>query len=151
VTLALVSLLLAHAPLDLKWMSGSWRATDPKHALVTEELWLCSAAGLTGVYRETLEGKPGFYELGTILPEGDRLVLTMRMFDRALKDAAKTAKGPLRFVLDTLEFQRAVFKGEGANKASLTYELINPHRLRVTLDRADGAPTERFELDRFFL
>jgi hypothetical protein len=147
----LLAIALQASPLDLKWMSGSWHARDEKHALETEEVWLCSEAGLTGMYREVLEGKAGFYELSTIVLEGDKLVLSMRMFDRALKDGKKTPGAPLRFVLDAADFHKATFKGEGANKATLTYELVNPHHLRVTLDRSDGAPVETFDYSRFFL
>jgi hypothetical protein len=150
--IAALLLLATHAsPMDLKWLSGSWRAVDEKHHASSEELWTCSDAGCSGMYREVLEGRAGFYELSTILLEGDKLVLSSRMFDRALKDSKKTAGAPIRFVLDKVEFQRAVFKGDGANKASLVYELVNPHRLHVTLDRADGGPTEQYDFARYFL
>ena len=146
-----VGLFVAASPADVKWLSGAWRAVDAKHARSSEEVWVCTAEGCTGMYREVLEGRPGFYELSTIGVEGEKLVLASRMFDRSLKDAKKTAGTPLRFVLASAGFQTATFKGEGSNKASLVYELVNPHRLRVTLDRADGGPTEVFVFDRFFL
>lgn len=150
-----VGAVLSQAPspsvAQLKWLSGSWRATDAKHNSSSEEVWVFSEAGLVGLYREVMEGKAGFYELSSIVAEGDKVVLSSRMFDRALKDSKKTAGAPIRFVLDSSGFQKAVFKGEGANKASLTYELVNPHRLHVTLDRADGAPPEQFDFARFFL
>ncbi len=146
-----VGVLLSHTPAQLKWLSGSWRAVDAKHNASSEEVWVYSEAGLAGMYREVMDGKAGFYELSSIVAEGEKVVLSSRMFDRAFKDSKKTAGAPIRYVLETAEFQRAVFKGEGANKASLTYELVNPHRLRVTLDRADGGPPEVFDFHRFFL
>src|SRR3954447_22149038 len=121
--LAAVALLLAAAPADLKWMGGGWRATDAKHNSTSEEVWAFSEAGLVGMYREVMDGKPGFYELSTIVLEGEKLVFCSRMFDRALKDAKKTAGAPLRFVLEKLQFQKATFKGEGTTAASLVYEL----------------------------
>ena len=148
---AAVALWLSASPTDVKWLAGSWRAVDAKHESSSEEIWACTAEGCTGMYREVLKGKPVFYELSTLLMEGDQLVLSSRMFDRALKDSKKTPGAPIRFVLETVSFQKATFKGEGANKATLTYELVNPHRLHVTLDRADGAPTEQFDFARFFL
>lgn len=152
-TAALLALLLSHAPADLKFMAGSWRAVDPdpRHRTSSEEVWVVGEGGLTGLYRENQDGKPGFYELSTIVPEGEALVLSMRMFDRGLKDAKKTSAGPLRFVASAVGFHKVTFTGEGANKATLTYELLNPHTLQVTLDRADGAPVERFSFNRFFL
>lgn len=148
-----VGALLSQAPgpAQLKWLAGSWRATDAKHHASSEEVWVYSEAGLVGLYREVMEGKPGFYELSSIVTDGEKLVLSSRMFERGLKDAKKTAGAPLRFVLEAAGFQKAVFKGEGANKATLTYELLNPHRLHVTLDRADGAPPEQLDFSRFFL
>jgi uncharacterized protein YndB with AHSA1/START domain len=134
---------------SLKWLAGSWKKGDAKAG--AEELWVASEGGLAGLYRETMDGKPGFYELSTLLQEGDEVVLSMRMFDRALKDGRKTQGAPLRYVLTESGFHKATFVGEGANKATLSYELVNPHRLRIRLDRADGAPVETFELHRFFL
>ncbi|MBK7857474.1 MAG: hypothetical protein IPJ65_02390 [Archangiaceae bacterium] len=159
ISLALAALVLSAdlQPSDLKWLQGSWRAVDadPRHKASSEEVWVMTEGGLVGLYRESVEGRPGFYELSTILLEGDaprRLVLSSRMFDRALKDAKKTAGGPLRWVLEAAGFHKVTFKGEGANnKSTLVYELVNPHRLVVTLDRADGGPTERFDFSRFFL
>jgi hypothetical protein len=151
VSFALAALLLAASPADLKWMSGSWRSTDLKHNASSEEVWLYTEGGLSGMYREVMDSRPGFYELSTILLEGEKLILSSRMFERGLKDSKKTPGAPLRFVLESSGFQKATFKGEGANKATLVYELVNPHRLRVTLDRADGGPTETFDFQRFFL
>ncbi|MBL8956103.1 MAG: hypothetical protein JNK82_35345 [Myxococcaceae bacterium] len=149
-----VSVLISQAPAtpaQLKWLAGSWRTTDAKHNASSEEVWVFSETGLFGMYREVMGGKPGFYELSSIVPEGDTLVLSMRMFDRALKDAKKTAGGPLRFVLESTAFHKATFKGDGPNnEARLTYELVNPHTLHVMLDRADGAPPEQLDFSRFF-
>ena len=138
------------SPAQLKWLAGSWRSTDAKHHTSSEEVWVFSEAGLVGLYREVMEGKPGFYELSNIVAEGEQLVLSSRMFDRALKDSKKTVGAPIRFVLEASGFHKATFKGEGANKATLTYELVNPHRLHVTVDRADGAPPEQLDFGRFF-
>ncbi len=148
---AALAVLISHTPADVKWLAGSWRSVDKKHASSSEEVWVCTADGCAGMYREVMEGKPGFYELSTLVAEGDKLVLSSRMFDRSLKDSKKTAGAPIRFVLETLAFQKATFRGEGANKAVLTYELSSPHRLKVTLDRADGGPVETFDFSRFFL
>jgi hypothetical protein len=137
-----------YAPTQLKWMAGTWKSGDEKRGFT--ELWVANENGLTGSYREVMNGQAGFFELSNIAREGDELVLSMRMFDRSLKDAKKTAAGPLRFVLDQLDGQKAVFVGDGTNKGSLTYELLNPHHLRITLDRADGAPVEHFDFGRFF-
>jgi uncharacterized protein YndB with AHSA1/START domain len=136
-----------YAPTQLKWMAGSWKSGDEKRGFT--ELWVANENGLTGSYREVMNGQAGFFELSNIAREGDELVLSMRMFDRSLKDAKKTAAGPLRFVLEQLDGHKAVFVGDGTNKGSLTYELLNPHHLRITLDRADGAPVEHFDFGRF--
>jgi uncharacterized protein YndB with AHSA1/START domain len=132
----------------LKFLAGTWKYGDEKHG--GQELWVGNDNSLTGMYREVMDGKAGFYELMEISRDGDDLVLTMRMFDQGLKDAKKTAAAPLRFVLDALQGQKATFNGEGSNKASLVYELKNPHHLSVALDKQDGAPVEHFELARFF-
>ena len=121
-----LSLLFTAAPATtapLKWLAGSWRAVDAKHNASSEEVWVYSDAGLVGLYRETMDGKAGFYELSSIVAEGDKVVLSSRMFDRALEDSKKTAGAPLRFVLESAGFQKATFKGEGANKATLAANL----------------------------
>jgi hypothetical protein len=134
---------------QLKFIAGTWKLGDDKHG--GQELWVGNDGNLTGVYREVMDGKAGFYELMDITREADDdVVLSMRMYDRGLKDAKKTATGPIRFVLDKLDGQKATFVGNGANKATLVYELKNPHHLSVSLDRADGAPVEHFEFGRFF-
>lgn len=143
-----VTLDWPYAPTQLKWMAGTWKSGDDKRGFT--ELWVANENGLTGTWREVMGGQAGFFELSNIARDGDELVLSMRMFDRSLKDAKKTAAGPIRFVLDALDGHKATFLGDGANKASLTYELLNPHHLRVTLDRADGAPVEHFDFSRFF-
>jgi uncharacterized protein YndB with AHSA1/START domain len=137
-----------YAPSRLKWLSGTWTSGDEKRG--AQELWVASENGLTGSYREVMDGEAGFFELTNIAREGEELVLSMRMFDRGLKDAKKTPGAPIRFVLDALAGHKATFVGEGANKATLVYELVNPHHLKVTLDRADGAPVEHFDFSRFF-
>jgi uncharacterized protein YndB with AHSA1/START domain len=136
------------APSQLKWMAGTWKSGDDKRGF--QELWLANENGLTGMYREVMDGQAGFFELSNIARDGDDVVLSMRMFDRALKDQKKTAGAPMRFVLEKVDGHSALFAGDGANKATLTYELVNPHHLRVTLDRNDGAPVEHFDFARFF-
>jgi uncharacterized protein YndB with AHSA1/START domain len=137
-----------YAPSELKWLAGTWHLGDEHRGAQT--LWVYGDGSLSGMYREVLDGQAGFFELNHIAREGEEVVLAKRMFDRAMKDEKKTAAGPLRFVLDKSEFHKATFVGEGANKESLVYELVNPHHLRVTLDRADGAPVEHFDFSRFF-
>ncbi|MHB8873072.1 MAG: DUF6265 family protein [Myxococcaceae bacterium] len=124
---------------ELAWMQGHWRGEG------REETWSATPTGLTGMYRGS--GQAPFYELSVIEREGEELVLSMRMFDAALKDSAMTRAGPLRFVLESVEEKTATFVGDGTNKARLSYRLVNESSLEITLQRPKGEP-EVFTLAR---
>ena len=98
------------------------------------------------MYRES-GVDPAFYELSVIEREGEELVLSMRMFVPALKDAKPTSHAPMRFVLESVDDKNAVFVGDGANKSRLSYRLADKNTLEITLDRGDGKP-EIFKLAR---
>jgi uncharacterized protein YndB with AHSA1/START domain len=119
---------------DLAWLDGHWRWTDGKTS--RQETWTATSTGLTGMYREV--GAETFYELSVIEREGDELVLSMRMFGPGLKDAPTTKTSPLRFVLETVDERHAIFLGEKANKARLTYKRVDKNSLEIMLERMVG-------------
>src|SRR5688572_935080 len=125
-------------------MNGQWRWTDGKQS--REETWTATPTGLIGSYRET-GPNPAFYELAVVEREGEELVLSMRMFGPKLEETSKTKTGPLRFVLESVDEKNAVFLGDGANKAKLSYRLADKNSIEITLERASGKP-EIFTLTR---
>jgi uncharacterized protein YndB with AHSA1/START domain len=124
---------------ELKWMHGHWRT--PGH----DEVWSASPAGLIGMYRDDAAG---FYELSTVEREGDELVMSMRMFTTGLKNVEKTKAAPLRWVLESVDDKNAIFVGEGANVATLSFRLADKNSLTVTLEKPK-AKAEVFSFSRF--
>lgn len=128
------------APAQLAFLVGNFVREDRTY----EEHWSVAPGGLIGMSRELRSGKPIFYELSSIEPEGDELVLSIRMFTRGLKAAPKTANAPLRFYLEHQGESTALFRGEKDPKESLSYERSGD-LLGITLVRGKGG-VETFTL-----
>lgn len=125
------------SPAELAWMQGSWRRFDGIRLF--EEHWSAAPGGLMGMYRELKDGNPIFYELAAIEQEGVEVVLSLRMFEPGLVDAARTRAVPLRLFLEEHGPERALFAGDGL---SICYER-RTGVLQVTVERA-GVQPERF-------
>lgn len=122
----------------LALMTGAWKVTDGK--TTRHETWVATPIGLTGMYSE-IGGDAPFYEFSAVAAEGEEWVLTMRMFSGAgLESFGPTKTAPLRFVLESVDEKNAVFFGDGANKARLTYRLADKSSLEITLERPGSKP-----------
>jgi uncharacterized protein YndB with AHSA1/START domain len=121
---------------SLKWLEGTWSDGGSN-----EEQWRWTSQGLFGSYRALKDGKPSFYEVVTIEPEGPETVLLMRMFGRGLGAFAITEKAPLRFLLESSDESTATFITDDAEKTQLIYTR-KKDKLDVVLDRgAKGKET----------
>jgi uncharacterized protein YndB with AHSA1/START domain len=121
---------------SLKWLEGTW--SDGGN---NEEQWRWTDHGLFGAYRALKDGKPAFYEMVTIEPEGPETVLLMRMFGRGLGAFAITEKAPLRWLLESSDDDTATFVTDDAEKTQLIYTR-KKDKLDVVLDRgAKGKET----------
>lgn len=121
---------------QLKWLEGTWSDGGSN-----EEQWRWTEHGLFGSYRALKDGKPHFYEVVTIEPEGNETVLLMRMFGRGLGAFGITEKAPLRFLLESSDENTATFITDDAEKTQLVYTR-KKDKLEVVLDRgAKGKET----------
>ena len=89
-----ISSMVSVSVSDLSWLSGAWYGQVGDDLI--EEHWSGPAGGtLLGMFRWIHEGQVRFYELLTIEPDGDRLLMRIKHFGPGLigweeKDQAVT-------------------------------------------------------------
>lgn len=106
------------------WLAGHWRGEGLGG--VNETLWSPPMGGtMMGVFRHLKDGRVVFYEMLTLAPLGDTLVLTLKHFDPDMTGWEERT-GSVRFPLLRSEPDALHFRG-------MTYRRLGPDRREVTV------------------
>ena len=141
-----VSVLAAdeeHASIDAAaWLTGRWVGSGLGGT--SEEIWSPSADGrMMGVFRQFSDGKTQFYEFEVLEESNQSLVMRIKHFSPNLEgweEKTESRDFPL------LSYSKGKLEFDG-----LTYELVGPDHLQVTVDihQDDGSTVQgRFEFFR---
>jgi len=108
---------------DLQWLAGVWRNVPP--ADPGEERWVSEPDGvLMGSSWAFPKNGRGFAEVMTIAADGDQVLMRLRHFDRALKNAWEDKSEPMAFALSTCAGHSVVFSGTQSHAGErLSYTL----------------------------
>ena len=130
---------------DLSWLSGIWRGQHGADAI--EEHWSKPAGGtLMGMFRWLRDEQVWFYELMTIEPRDDEIVLHIKHFDPGLKGWEEKDQA-VEYVLVEHQEGRAVFVHAASLGQWLIYHLETPERLVAYFETED----QRASLDDLFV
>lgn len=133
---------------DLAWLAGAW--LGQRGADVVEEHWSAPAGEtLMGMFRWLAGGKVRFFELLTIEPEGDGLLLRIKHFHPGLRGWEEKDQAVL-FDLVQLGAQEAVFFQRTAKKVQWMIYRRAGDALLTYFEPEDGAhtPDEEFVYHR---
>lgn len=128
---------------DLSWVAGHWEGEAMGGKF--EETWNPPKAGaMMGMFKFVKDGEIDFYEILTIVPSGESLVLRLKHFDNQLvgwEEKDKSVEFPLASISET----EAKFDG-------LTFSRINADEMHIvvmTMNAKTGQTQElRFECQR---
>lgn len=124
---------------DLAWFTGNWQGT---HSVdVIEEYW-SGVAGSTmmSMFRWLKEGNVRFYELMTLEPEAEGVLLRIKHFSPGLIGWEEKSDSAV-FVLVQLTPGKAVFSRQGhGGPLWLVYEQSHANELIVYFDKGEGPP-----------
>lgn len=127
---------------NLAWISGHWNGSAMGGTF--EETWNPPVAGsMMGMFKFIDSGNIKFYELLTIVPQGNSLLLRLKHFDHELVGWEEKAKS-IEFPLSSISETEAKFDG-------LTFKKINDQQMVITVvtQQKDGSTQElRFECNR---
>ncbi len=124
---------------ELGWLAGRW--VGRWNGMEIEESWLpAMGGGLVGTFRAIEGGKPAFYELCVLEPEGASFTLRIRHFGGGLV-AWEEKERPLAFRLVSLRPGIARFEDSSDPPERLTYRRLGRRALEIVLENtADGKP-----------
>ena len=109
---------------SLAWLAGSWVGTGLGGEV--EEIWTAPSGGtMVGAFKLLQDGEPSFYELLSILPVGDSLVLRLKHFNPDIT-GWEEKNDTVAFPLVELGEEVVFFEG-------LTYRRVGDDRLDVFL------------------
>ena len=109
---------------DFGWLTGHW--TGPALGGLSEEVWSDANGGsMMGMYRLVKDGRIVFYELLTLVEEGDSVVLRLKHFNADLTGWEEKAE-VREFPLVSLTPTEAAFDG-------MTFDHSQANRLAVRL------------------
>lgn len=122
---------------DLQWISGRW--TGQAMGGDFEESWSPPSAGsMLGMFKFSKDEEVNFYELLTIVVDGDSLLLRLKHFGSDLK--GWEAKD------ETVEFPLVRLKKNEANFEGLTFRRIDGNHLHIYVNTAEeGAAPQEIE------
>lgn len=126
---------------DVSWIAGQW--TGEALGGRFEETWNSpSAGGMVGMFKLTRDGDVSFYELLTIVPEGESLVLRLKHFGSDLVGWEEKDKS-VEFPLVAIRDNEAQFNG-------LTFRKIDNDEMLITVNVKSGGEVQelRFECHR---
>ncbi len=125
---------------QIAWIAGDWHGEAMGGKF--EEAWNPPMGGaMMGMFKFVDGGKIGFYELLTIVPKGDSLVLRLKHFDANLKgweEKDKSVEFPL------LELSDRVAKFDG-----LKFKKISSDRMDiiVAVEQGSDKPAEELKFE----
>ena len=136
--------LMAQAPppdlQPLVWLSGRWLGAEGPERF--EEHWSLEGSSLLGVARTLKAGRTTFVEIFALEPDGNDLVLRIRMFGPALDRALRGKEEPLRLKLTEADATHFTCEGIGPEAGTtLVYRLEGPDRLRARLTKVKDGRT----------
>ncbi len=120
---------------DVRWITGQWQGEAMGGTF--EETWTApNGDSMMGMFRHVVDDKANFYELLTIVPDGESLVLRLKHFSAELhgwEDKDQTVDFPLVKLAEN----EAYFDG-------LTFRRVGPDQLHifVVIESEDGKKTE---------
>jgi hypothetical protein len=118
---------------DVAWIAGHWQGAAMGGQF--EETWNPPSAGtMLGMFKFSQNGKVGFYEILTIVPQGESLILRLKHFDAGLKgweEKDESVEFPLQEVTD----QEIRFKG-------LVFRKVSDDELHITVSGEQGGTVE---------
>jgi hypothetical protein len=123
------------------WIAGHWRGEA--FGGIAEEIWTPPLGGsMMAAFKVTVDGKVKFYELETIMEQGDTLVLKLKHFSSNLH-GWEEKKETVDFKLVKVMDEKVYFDG-------MTFEKVGADRMNVyVLTGDDGQEKEtRFAYDR---
>ena len=136
-----VEMLAGTAVTDLAWFTGNWQGKRGDDLI--EEQWSGVAGGtMMSMFRWLRDDAVRFYELMTLEPEGNGVLLRIKHFSPGLvgweeKDESAT------FALAHLAPSKAVFSRQGHDKPLwLVYEQSHADELLVYFDKGEGVPPQ---------
>lgn len=124
---------------DLAWIRGHWRGKALGGEF--EETWNPPLGdSIMGMFKHVKDGKVNFYEILTIVPDGDSLTLRLKHFHGNLvgwEEKDKSVEFPLKSIsADEARFDGLVFSRLGPNRMDISVEtsggklLFECHRVR---------------------
>lgn len=127
---------------DLNFLQGYW--VGDGFGGVSEEVWMPASLGrMNGIYKHMKDDKTTFMEFMDISTVEDTIRLRLKHFNPDMTGWEEKDKY-ITFTLESIEENKASFRG-------LTYELIDPNALRVSLklkQRDGSVNTEVFNFKR---
>lgn len=127
---------------DLNFLQGYW--VGDGFGGVSEEVWMPASLGrMNGIYKHMKDDKTTFMEFMDISTVEDTIRLRLKHFNPNMTGWEEKDKY-ITFTLESIEESKASFRG-------LTYELIDPNALRVSLklkQRDGSVNTEVFNFKR---
>lgn len=127
---------------DLKWIAGQWRGGAMGGSF--EETWnLPLGDSMSGVFHFVKDGKTVFYEILTIVPDGNSVKLRLKHFGSDLVGWEEKEKS-IEFPLKTLTEHEAAFDG-------LVFRRIKQNRMNIIVRTKEGEKVDTllFECHRF--
>jgi hypothetical protein len=134
-----VDMMCQAAVADLAWFNGRWQGTHGEDAV--EEQWSDVAGGtMMSMFRWLKEGKVRFYELMTLEPEAEGVLLRIKHFSPGLM-GWEEKNDSVVLALVHLSPGKAVFSRRGHDEPLwLVYEQNQADELIVHFDKGEGPP-----------
>ncbi len=126
---------------DVAWIAGHWQGQAMGGQF--EETWNPPLANaMMGMFKFVQDDKIGFYEILTIVPQENSLILRLKHFHGDLKGWEEKDQS-VDFPLVAISQDEARFDG-------LTFKKTGPDRMLITVvvDRGDGGKEIEFECQR---
>jgi Domain of unknown function (DUF6265) len=124
---------------SVSWLAGHWAGTGTDD--VSEEVWLPPTAGaMVGMWRWAGNGSVRLYELLTIAPEGNQLVLRLRHF-RPNLNGLEEKDAPLVLPAVRVGEREVVFEGPGSEgQTRIVYRQTSADTLESMVSRGTREP-----------
>ncbi len=125
---------------DLNFLQGYWIGDG--FGGVSEEVWTPATLGrMNGFYKHMKDDQTTFMEFMDISTVNDTIRLRLKHFNPDMTGWEEKDKY-VTFTLESLEPNKAIFKG-------LTYELVDPNYLKVSLKLKQKDGSTRIEVFNF--
>ena len=129
---------------DIAWISGHWKGEAMGGTF--EETWNPPMGGaMMGMFKFVNKDDIGFYELLTIVPDGESLILRLKHFDAGLngwEEKDKSVEFPLQEIKDKeVRFDGLIFRNLGAGKMQISVMVdqgSGPKEIHFNCIRADA-------------